>query len=74
MSLCVCARRAGITTDRNSAGFLYSALHNGSTNFIMGPRKDSSESCDSVLGFDAVKKYVGVNVSWGGYATLVPSV
>lgn len=33
--------------------------------FMMDPRKPGDESCDSVLGFDAVKKYVGANVSGG---------
>ena len=42
--------------------------------FIMDPREAGSESCDSVLGFDALKKYVGANVSGGEHATLVPSV
>ena len=38
--------------------------------FIMDPLKDGSESCDSVLGDDAIKKYVCVNVSRGAYYSL----
>ena len=31
----------------------------------MDPRKDGSESRDSVLGFVTISKYVGINVSGG---------
>ena len=33
--------------------------------FVMDPRESDNESCDSVLGFNAVKKYVGADVSEG---------